>query len=428
MFWLIETSEQFKNFTERTSTKLFVNPVWKHPEIHPGLSTPLCLYVKDIEIETSYLINIAHPEALKLNIDEIKQFFKTTDKHIYTPDRKAFNYFCFIQNSYDLNLDNEIKTRDNIQAINHYTARYAGDPNLNAIIPIVKHFEYNELIYQDYLKAIRGYKPSQYKQDLTSVFWFIERNALKTDGSIGEYFEVRRPFLSQSDDYIYTQYNLYTTTGRPSNTFNNINFAALNKENGCRNSIIPRNDFLVEIDLTAYHPTLISKMVGYQSPNGDIYEDFAHQYNLERAESKNLVFKQLYGHVYHEYQDFEFFKLTQKLIEKVWKKYTEEGKITITQSGKVFESSNLENMNPQKLFNYIIQHLETYTNTQLLKEILTVLNGKKTIVVLYVYDSILLDVSEEERQVVQEIQDIFEQNKLKIKVNYGKNYGTLQPL
>ena len=36
----------------------------------------------------------------------------------------------------------------------------------------------------------------------------------------------------------YTEYNLYTSTGRPSNKFGGVNFAALNKEDGSRNSFV----------------------------------------------------------------------------------------------------------------------------------------------------------------------------------------------
>ena len=51
---------------------------------------------------------------------------------------------------------------------------------------------------------------------------------------------------------VYTQFNLKTTTTRPSNKFKNVNYAALNKENGCRKSFIPSNDCLYEIDISSF--------------------------------------------------------------------------------------------------------------------------------------------------------------------------------
>ena len=34
--------------------------------------------------------------------------------------------------------------------------------------------------------------------------------------------------------FVHTEYNLFTSTGRPSNRFGNINYAALKKDDGCR--------------------------------------------------------------------------------------------------------------------------------------------------------------------------------------------------
>ena len=72
-------------------------------------------------------------------------------------------------------------------------------------------------------------------------------------------------------EYVYTQYNLKTLTTRPSNTFNGVNYAALNKENGSRQCFIPRNDLLVELDISAYHPTLLAKLIGYDFGDKDIH-------------------------------------------------------------------------------------------------------------------------------------------------------------
>jgi hypothetical protein len=296
------------------------------------------------------------------------------------------------------------------------------------VIPIVKHFEECESIFQQYLPVINKYQPNTYYDDLSNVFWFIEKNGLKVNSAFERYFELKRPFLSRYNDYTFTQYNLNTTTGRPSNTFNNLNFAALPKDSGARSVFIPRNDFLLEIDLTAYHPTLIGQMVGYESPTGDIYEDFADKYGMDRTEAKNLVFKQLYGNVFDQYKDFEFFQLTTQLINNIWIEFSTKGKYTVQETGKVFKDSELQNMNPQKLFNYIIQHWETLNNVALLKNIHYILNGGKSKIVLYVYDAFLIDTAKEDKERIRAILDVFKQAKLKIKTSYGSDYNSLQSL
>jgi hypothetical protein len=205
-----------------------------------------------------------------------------------------------------------------------------------------------------------------------------------------------------------------------------LNFAALPKENGSRSVFIPRNDFLLEIDLTAYHPTLIGQMVGYDSPTGDIYEDFAAKYGMDRAEAKSLVFKQLYGHIFDQYKDFEFFQLTQKLIEEIWNTFSSKGKYVVQETGKVFKQSDLPNMNPQKLFNYVIQHWETYNNVAILKEIIYIINNKETKLVLYTYDAFLLDVNKQDKEEIRAILDVFDSRKLLYKIKKGLDYNEIK--
>jgi hypothetical protein len=84
-------------------------------------------------------------------------------------------------------------------------------------------------------------------------------------------------------------------------------------------------------------------------------------------------------------------------------------------------------MNPQKLFNYVIQNYETVSNVGLLKEILYLLEDKKSKVVLYTYDAILLDLAKEDTDTLRKIVEVFKNKNLKITMNVGKNYNSLQP-
>jgi hypothetical protein len=184
----------------------------------------------------------------------------------------------------------------------------------------------------------------------------------------------------------------------------------------------------MELDLTAYHPTLIAQKIGYESKTGDIYQDFADEFGMDRAEAKNLVFKQLYGHIFDQYKDFEFFKLTQNLIQEYWKVFENKGKVVIPETGKVFLKKDLGVMNPQKLFNYIIQHTETFNNVAILKEMFYLLNNRASKVILYTYDAVLIDAAKEDKEIIKQILNIFEQKQLKIKISYGTDYNNLSSL
>ena len=79
-------------------------------------------------------------------------------------------------------------------------------------------------------------------------------------------------------------------------------------------------------------------------------------------------------------------------------------------------------MNPQKLFNYLLQNLETSTNVRILWDVLSLLRGKKTNLVLYTYDSFLFDWDEEEKDVIDGIKAIFVTHKFNIKTKQGYDY------
>ena len=421
MFWLVETEEQFEELKYSTLKEVIAIPIYRHPEQHPAIYAPLCLYLKEVETNSGYLLNFYHSEAMQIKTTKVLEWLKTLKK-IYTPDRKAFNYFYHGTNTATLP---GVKHKTS-QAINYFSRRHHSDPDLGNIIPIVKHFQECEDLSAELLKELQTYKPDEFKKEAEDIFWEIERNGLKVTDTIEEYFKIERPFLSLYNNHILTQYNLKNITGRPSNNFNSINFAALNKDNGCRSIFVPRNEVFMEIDLVAYHPTLISKLVDYKSPTGDIYEDFGKVYGMDRKEAKGLVFKQLYGNVFDQYKDFEFFKLTTEYIEKIWNKYQTQGYVKGVYEKYTFKRDELPNMNPQKLFNYLIQNYETVNNIMLLKDIFKILKGRKSKIVLYTYDAILLDLSKEDKDAIRKIVKLFKESGLRITMNVGNNYNTLE--
>ena len=87
-----------------------------------------------------------------------------------------------------------------------------------------------------------------------------------------------------------------------------------------------------------------------------------------------------------------------------------------------FEKNKLDNMNPQKLFNYLLQNLETSNNVRILWEITKLLRGKKTKLVLYTYDSFLFDLDNNEKTIMEDVLKIFEKYNFKTKIKHGTSY------
>lgn len=416
-FYLVETLDQLKTFYNMEYKQAFVEVIPYNDNLHPMLNKTSLVYIKplDEEGEKGYILSIDHSETLPINIKHINQVLKSLEK-IYVRDLKSFLYYFQFKHAFNTNpipIHTYIQTSTLVHE--HFYRQYSTKQDINRIIPVVKHYEKCENLF-------KHVKIPSTPQDNTIVYslFYIEKNGIKIDPTLfKQYFNPSYENFNIKDNKIYTQYNLHTTTGRPSNSFNNVNFAALNKENGCRKTFIPENDKFVEIDISAYHPTLAAKLVGYK-PTKPIYDEFAEYAGIDRSEAKLLMFRQLYGGVYKEYKDWEFFRLIQEYVNEVWVQFNNDGNIQV--HDRTFSKCELGEMNPQKLFNYILQLLETLNNGRIIKDIIKILNGKNTKIVLYTYDAILIDLDTDESEVLEDIENVFKKYKLEIKHSYGTSY------
>ena len=191
--------------------------------------------------------------------------------------------------------------------------------NVNTFIPVVKHYEMCEQIYED-LKININKQKSDYDEffnhRVSVVFNAIERMGIQIHPE-----QFKEHFYDEKGPKVYTQYNLKTTTTRPANKFKGVNYAALNKENGCRKSFIPSNNCFIEMDISAYHPSLSCRLVDYSFPTVDIHSHLQQLYGVSYAKSKELTFKQLYGGVFDNYRHLEFFSKIEKYVGEMWDKF-----------------------------------------------------------------------------------------------------------
>ena len=414
MFWLIETEEKLREFREKKFKKVFVEIISLNNKIHPTQNDISCLYIREIEDTKGYLISINHNDSLPIDIQSIYLLLQGYEE-IFVRDKKEFLHYFILRQLSDLHFISPTDIQVSLPVYDHFYKQYSNIGNINSIIPIVKHYEYCELLFSQVKHIFNLEKPQYfnfYNNKVTLVFWWIEQEGIKVDPVLfKEHFGIEV-------DKTYTQFNLKTTTTRPSNSFNNINYAALDKKSGCRNAFIAENDFLLEIDISAYHPTLIAQMVGYEFDNDDIHQSFADMYGVDYQTSKELTFKQLYGGVFEEYKELEFFKRVDKYLEDL----VNEEEI-VCKSGYVFKNDGIKK---QKLLNYILQNTETYYNVLILEEIIKILKGKNTKIIHYTYDSFLLDVDKSEKEVVKTILGVFDIYDFKTKMSWGTKYGSLE--
>jgi hypothetical protein len=432
MFYIIEKQDQLDQLHIGEDTFIHIIPT--NENVHPALQQISLIYVRWTKGHKGYILCCTHSESLQLEFNAVLAKLSKVN-NIYTLDKKAvLHHFPTLSpqlidiqliNSYlnlqDINVDQyESKVETDFKR-KYYTEAPS------TLIPIAKHYEKWENVYDHIEQTINKISENldEYaflNHYVAPLFYNIEKQGIKLDKEpfIKHFSTLPNPKFSVSKGKIYTQYNLNTLTGRPSNAFNGVNFAALNKTNGERAAFIPENDELVEIDFKAYHPTIIAKLAGYEF-TGNIYEQLSLQFPGSTPETiKELVFQQLYGGVRKDFQDKPFFKQVNDYTNQIWKD-ADDGVIG-TQFGKRFTKSIIENPTPQKLLNYIVQNTETIFNIVQFSAVVNLLKDKKTKIILYTYDSILLDYDSSENL----LDSITSLLKFNYSTKSGQNYAEIE--
>jgi hypothetical protein len=424
MFYIIERSDQLEKLG--SFGDCFVSFIPKNNKFHPALTELSLVYVRDLKQSKGYMLCINHNESFGLGVNDVKEWLLNHTQKLWVLDKKeVLYYFNQPQKLFDVNfIQHTHKTLTNCSEF--YYAQHHYLPNVNCLIPISKHYEECENTFNIVAPLVTTFRSNDQfifnNERTVNVFYQLESGGIKlSKDCFIDYYrgKMTHPEFNLSRGKIYTHYNLYTTTSRPSNTFNSINFAALNKDDGERACFKPENDKFIELDFQGYHPRLIGEMVDWHFPkDANTYVVLGQLLGVTQQEAKELTFKQLYGGVWSEYQYKPFFKDVNMFIDDMWDEY---------QYGKYYKTENRifipdADMTRSKLFNYIVQSKETSTNVKLLEKVFDYLKGKKTKLVLYTYDAFLFDYSNEDSQLLQDIINILE---YPVTIKQGTSYHGL---
>jgi hypothetical protein len=433
MFYIIEKKEQLENIYLRD--EIFMNIIPINDNYHPYLHDISLIYVREVENHKGYILCINHSESFSLELTDVLDRLGEVKK-IYVLDKKTVLYsFPTLNNQIiDITLYNNLINNTSIE-VEKYESKIESDfrrkfrlDKYSTLIPISKHYEKWENIYDNIEENIKSYKYTQEFDLLNNyaipLFFNIEKNGISINKEkfIEHFSHISNPEFSIYKGRIYTQYNLNTLTNRPSNSFNKINFAALKKANNERALIIPENDKLIEIDFKAYHPSIIAELCNYgYDKNINIYEylsSIISDVSLDNI--KTSLFQQIYGGIKDEFKDKPFFNQVHKYTEKIW--VDSINGVKGHELGKIFYRCDIQNPNPQKVLNYIIQNTETVFNIIMFTNIINVLKDKKSKIILYTYDSILIDYKEDDNV----FNDIKKWLKFKYSIKEGKNYAEMK--
>jgi len=419
---IIETKLEFDNFLEKfQDSSCILIPILCDVNKHP-LENSLCLlYVKLLDGD-EYLLPFNHSEAINLDITHLDKLDSDHKKYIY--DKKQFNHIVKLKNVIDINFQyymehNEPLYVEDITTNSHdyFNRKYYKLNRVNCVVPILKHLELCRKLSNEFQKHIDLPVHQEYNDNIIDNLTYLESAGLRYDKNI-----------------VFSEYNPYTSTGRPSNRFGGINFAALNKIDGSRQPFKSRfqNGMLVEFDYDAYHLRLIGEVVDYKFPEGSVHEHMARFYgDVTYDESKNQSFQYLYGHIPIDVVQINpFFGKVHDYINEIWSVYKQREFITSNIYNKKIFRKNLSDMNRNKLFNYKIQLMETENNMKMLSNLIPFLESYKSKLILYSYDSFLFDFNLDDGvDFLNKTKEIIESNGLfPTKTSKGTNYHEMEDI
>ena len=395
---IVDTNERLHKNIPALSSKVLVFPILSSLEKHPHLSRLSAILISDGELDLFVNYNNIDASCVSDRID-----FSSFEEVWVVGLKEFLHHYEFVNNMYDLEMELFHQASDfEVDEKPIYTVfRRRKAPRGNDLIPIWKHYEQ----FQEWKKKWYDVNPSKFAQLYPKSLNWIELSGLHTNNGLE-----------------YTQYNMLTTTSRPSNTFGGINYAALPKDGDVRKRFISRFDGgkLYQLDFDGYHPRLIGKLIGVDIPlDIKAHQWLADQYGADLKDAKAITFRQLYGGVQDEYKHILFFSKTSEYIETLWRQFLVD-KVVYTPIFKrkiVFS----DDLNKNKLFNYILQSVETERNIIILDK-LSKIKTNGSLPILYTYDSILFDVHPNDSTYIGEVKSIMEKDGFPVGIEVGDNY------
>lgn len=440
---VIENEHDYIKFlNENSEGRCILHVVVNNDNFHSVVCKPLLVFIRNIDSDKTCAINISHYD-IEFRVDEKRLINDLNNLYCvkFVVDKKRFLHVFPILNVKDLQLidfindgklDSTEYTTPNYRA---FYNRFGKFEEINSVIPVSIHGNVFDNICKIYEDTIENFQEDESYENVNAKM--IENlQRIENNGVCVEHESFKEHFGEKGvvpiNGLVYTEYNIYTATGRPSNRFGGINYSALNKDNGCRTSFVSRygNDgMLCLIDYSAYHPHIVAKLINYELPP-NAYEYLGKHYygkldltSEEIKSAKNLTFQCMYGNIPPELLEVPFYKKMNEYISHRWAYFKENGYVETPIYKRRITNKQITDATPNKLFNYILQASETEFGMAVVTHINEYLQGKLTKVVLYTYDSLLYDINRNDgKDVLINIKKIMTQNGFPVKCYIGHNY------
>lgn len=418
---VITTQTELNELTNRLREEIaYVYPVAVDAFLHTVQNKLSSLHFL-FDDGTYYTVSVNHPDAPHFDIDLSRAY------QLVTLYQKELKQLIKVSDVIDLatmlHMNGvEIPTyRDYYTMIIHQIKNQFKFKNLHYSIPLTSWVETAEAFLQLTKNLYKQYQDTE----RTEAFQFVNQITIPT------LTKIENAGLWTTDNkFVYSDYNIYTSTGRPSNAFGGINFAALNKNDGTREKFVSRfgeNGTLVQFDYEAFHLRLAADLIGYKLPESSVHEFLAKQYYgtdeitpEQYEESKSRTFGLMYGYS-DDTGGVEFFQKLKEYSSGLWEKYRQNGFVLSGTGRKVVVVDPTGN----KVFNYMMQLTETEEAVARVHGICEYLDMFSSKVILYTYDAILLDVHNDELDIMETVAQKLSKGGYPVRQYRGHNYNEL---
>lgn len=450
-FMLEEKSDFDRFLSENEQGDWFVDAIPIDDGVHPASSQISILFIKNILTGKTYHYCFDHPDAPRAWCPGTwfcEKYLSNRINRMWALDKKYFTQLLNLPNVHDANLVGFLRNNAILELLDFETPvhnfvrrRAEGYGKVNKIIPLLKHKEMFEDMADSVMKMVKDFSPDRpyfsFNDKIIGTLGKLEKNGIFVDPELFEKFFKTKP---NKNGLVFSQYNVYTSTGRPSNRFGGVNYAAMNHTDGCRGSIVSRygaDGRMIMIDYTAFHPRIICMLIDYRIPDDvNIYEYLAKLYFQKQnpdeediIEAKKITFRQLYGGVEEKYHHIKYLASLKTYINEKWDFFQKNGYVETPIFGRHITEKHIESPNPTKLFNYILQAVEGEIAIPIIQKIQDeILKDKQTKPVLYTYDSVLYDFHRADgRSTLNQIKEAMGYyGKFSLKMYAGSSYHDLR--
>lgn len=211
-----------------------------------------------------------------------------------------------------------------------------------------------------------------------------------------------------------------TVTGRLSVTPSSFPIMTLDKE--YRKAVLPTNDWILELDYNAAELRVFLGLSGHEQPQGDLHKWNSTFLKTDRQHAKRSVIAYMYGSKNYDVGELEALYNVKSVKEKYFNPIKEQ---VTNLYGRQIKSDEFHAVN------YTIQSTAAEISLRNILKIFHLLKERKSSVKFCLHDSVIIDFSDEDRDLIYEIKNLFCNTPLGVfpsNIKAGKNFGDMKEL